>query len=331
MVNCSVIICTHNPREAYLNRVLDGLRKQTLSPERWELLLIDNKSAEPVMGRFDLSWHPLGKHLLEEELGLTPARLRGISHSTASLLVFADDDTVLAPDYLEATLAIEKQWPFIGVWGGSSEPEFEKPLPDWVGTERWRLTIADVKEDIWSNCREGFETIPFGAGMCVRKAAALRFADLSRNSKTRKSLGRKGTSLSGYEDMELAHCALDLGFGTGRSSRLRLTHLIPASRLTLDYFVRHAEGDAASFMLFRASRGLPITKPAPATILGKLRWFLHRRLNGVSREHFEIQKAHDRGLNRGYELASEYLKSKASPEGLVSATNSMNLHGHPSS
>ena len=34
-----VIVCTHNPRLDYLRRTIGGLKRQTLSPEQWELLL----------------------------------------------------------------------------------------------------------------------------------------------------------------------------------------------------------------------------------------------------------------------------------------------------
>jgi hypothetical protein len=310
MYSISVILCSHNPREEYLERVLRGLRNQTLSAGKWELLLVDNGSQLPLAGRFDLSWHPLARHIREDDLGLTPARLRGIRESGADILVFVDDDTVLAPDYLEQALTVGSQWPFVGVWGGNCIPEYAVPLPSWVGDQTWRLTVVEVKTDIWSNLREGFLTIPVGAGMCVRKNVCLRFLARCDNAPSR-SLGRCGTSLSGYEDVELAHCALDLGLGTGKSTRLCLTHLIPASRLTLDYFVRHAEGDAMSMMLFRASRGLPIQEPKLRSWIGSLRWLLHRQIHHVPREQYEISKAYHRGLEKGWEMVQDQLKENA--------------------
>jgi glycosyltransferase involved in cell wall biosynthesis len=310
MFQISVILCSHNPRENYLRRVLESLRSQTLPKEQWELLLVDNASEKSLPERFDLSWQPNSRHVREEELGLTPARLRGIRESQADLLVFVDDDTVLAADYLEQTLAVGRQWPFIGAWCGSAAPEYEKPLPGWVGDQAWRLTVVEVKEDVWSNLRDSLATIPYGAGMCVRRNVCLCYLGRCEDNQNNKLLGRKGTGLSGYEEVELAHCAIDLGLGTGKSTRLRLTHLIPASRLTLDYFVRHAEGDAASFIMFRAIRGLPIQKPRPPTWISSLRWFFHRLIHRVSREQYEIQKAHRRGLERGYQQAQNYLQAK---------------------
>src|SRR5437588_267862 len=72
----SVVICSHTPRPAYLERVMAALRLQSLPTSAWELLLIDNASPDPLAARVDLSWHPQGRHVREEKLGLTPARLR---------------------------------------------------------------------------------------------------------------------------------------------------------------------------------------------------------------------------------------------------------------
>jgi glycosyltransferase involved in cell wall biosynthesis len=307
-VNCSAILCTHNPREDFLRRALDALRAQTLPLTQWELLLIDNASEVPLAGRIDLSWHPHARHVREENLGLTPARLCGICNSTADILVFVDDDTVLAPDYLEQALAVGKDWPFIGAWGGNVTPEYEKPLPAWVGSQVWRLTVVEVKEDVWSNLRESFITLPCGAGLCFRRSVGEAYWKRCQTQTQAARFDRQGKTLTGYGDMDLCHSAFDLGLGAGKSVRLRLTHLIPAARLTLDYFVRHAEGDAASLMLFRASRGLPINPPPPFAWLNSLRWFIHRRVHRVPLEQYEIARAHRRGLEKGWEIITRCQK-----------------------
>jgi glycosyltransferase involved in cell wall biosynthesis len=313
-MNCSVILCTHNPREDFLQRVLDGLRLQTLPMKEWELLVVDNGSQFPVSGRFNLSWHPNARHIREDNLGLTPARLRGINESIADILVFVDDDTVLDSDYLEQALAVGTQWPFVGAWGGSVIPEYEQPLPAWVGDQVWRLTVVEVNEDIWSNLREGYATFPCGAGLCFRQSVGRAYWERCQIHQNAARFDRKGAALTGYGDMDLNHCALDLGLGTGKSTRLKLTHLVPASRLTLDYFVRHAEGDAASMILFRASRNLPVPEPKPTSWLHNLRWFFHRVKSRVPHEQYEIQKAYHRGIRMGHQRVCEnFLPSPLKP------------------
>src|ERR1700686_4362758 len=44
----SVITCTHNPRTECLSETLASLQAQTLPKDRWELLVLDNASREPV-------------------------------------------------------------------------------------------------------------------------------------------------------------------------------------------------------------------------------------------------------------------------------------------
>src|SRR5712671_4531106 len=44
----SVVLCTYNPREDYLRRVVDGLRAQTLPQGQWEFIVVDNASNPPV-------------------------------------------------------------------------------------------------------------------------------------------------------------------------------------------------------------------------------------------------------------------------------------------
>lgn len=126
-LDLSVITCSHNPREGYLAQVFDALKKQTLDQQRWEYLLIDNASANPLAARSDLSWHSNARPIREEKLGLTHARLRGIREARGSILVFVDDDNVLDADYLEQVVHVSDEWPRLGAWGGQTRPRFEVP------------------------------------------------------------------------------------------------------------------------------------------------------------------------------------------------------------
>src|SRR5215471_6911608 len=100
MTDVSVIIRSHNPRPDYLRRVLDALRNQDLSRDRWELLLVDNASDFCLARSFDISWHPYARHVVETELGGAAALRCGIRESRSDLLVVVDDDNIVNPDYL---------------------------------------------------------------------------------------------------------------------------------------------------------------------------------------------------------------------------------------
>jgi glycosyltransferase involved in cell wall biosynthesis len=248
-MDCSVIICSHNPRVDYLTRVLDSLRSQTLEKEHWELLLIDNASDTILVDSVDLSWHPNSRNVREDKLGLTSARLRGIKESSGGVLVFVDDDNVLKPDYLEISQTIADEFPFLGAWGGSSIGVFETPPPDWARAYLSCLAIREIKEDLWSNDPENYRALPAGAGLCVRRRVAEAYAVLVNSDPLRRILDRQGNNLLGGGDMDLAYtaCTQELGFGVFHN--LALFHLIPSSRLTLQYLTRLVEGSTASKML----------------------------------------------------------------------------------
>ena len=104
------------------------------------------------------------------------------------------------------------------------------------------LALREVKRDCWSNLIGPFQSTPCGAGMCVRRSVAVSYSDCVQRDPVRQGLDRKGQCLISGGDDDLAFTTSVLGLGMGQFTRLRLTHLIPASRLQLDYMTRLAEG-----------------------------------------------------------------------------------------
>lgn len=254
----TVIICTHNPKQNYLIRVLEALKFQTLSTEIWELLLIDNASSSILSSEIDLTWHPNARHIREEQLGLTPARLRGIREAKAEVIVFVDDDNILDEDYLELTLKISKDFPHIGAWGGQIRPEFEQQPPEWTKPYWGMLAIREFNKDNWSNFLHQNESTPYGAGLCVRKSVAKKYAEFVSKDPIRMSFDRKGKQLFSCGDIDLALTACDLGLGTGQFTSLKITHIIPNSRLKEEYLLKLAKGTHYSTIILKAYRGLGI-------------------------------------------------------------------------
>ncbi|MEJ0090069.1 MAG: glycosyltransferase [Limisphaerales bacterium] len=257
----SVIICTHNPRADYLRRTLDALKAQTLPKEQWELLLIDNASKVPLANSWDLSWHPHARHIREEELGLTPARLRGIKESGGDPVVYVDDDNILAPDFLAQVRVISLEYPNLGAWGCHISAEFEsapdKDLEDYLPC----LAIRAVQSDIWSNFPGQAE--PCGAGMSVRRKVLQHYSSQIVGNPGRRSLDRRGTNLVSAGDTDIVFTAYELGMGAGLFASIKLIHLIPSRRLEKSYLTSLAEQQGYSYTLVRLFRGM--IKPASPT------------------------------------------------------------------
>lgn len=293
----SVIVCTHNPRRDYFARCLAGLAAQTLSREHWELVVVDNASAPRSVAAHDVSWHPGARTVREEALGLTPARLRGIRETRGDLLVFVDDDNVLDADYLDTARRVAAGRDFLGSWSGQCRPAFDEPPPEWTRRYWGNLVIREFAGDVWSNLPRLPDTMPCGAGLCVRRRVATHYVELHDSGRRVVQMDRAGTSLMSGGDNDLAACACTLGLGMGLIAGLRLTHLIPPERLTADYLARLAEGIYYSGTLLDAAYG--IAQP-PRSDVGRLVDFL--RIARLSQPHRQILKAAYRGRDRALEL-----------------------------
>lgn len=252
----SVITCTHNPRPDYLERVLGALRVQTLGRRNWEYIVVDNASNVGLAEQLDLSWHVRARVVREDAIGLTRARLRGIREARCDLLVFVDDDNELARDFLEKTLEIAKEKPFLGAWSGCCKGEFEGGPPEWTRRYWGNLVVRNVTRDTWSNLPRLPDTMPCGAGLCVRRIVAWHYLQLYEERRRPFELDRIGDSLLSGGDNDLAGSACSLGLGVGLMSALELTHLIPKDRLTPEYLARLAEGISYSSTLLDAEYGI---------------------------------------------------------------------------
>jgi hypothetical protein len=302
----SVVICTYNPRSNYLQRCVDALRGQTLPPNRWELVVVDNRSDEPVADHVDLSWRPAARIVREETLGLTPARLRGIRETTGDLLVFVDDDNVLDADFLQTALRTAEEKRFLGAWSGQCRPGFEEPAPEWTRRYWGNLVIREFDSDIWSNLPRLPESMPCGAGLCVRRDAALHYLHLHESEKRSFQFDRTGGSLLSCGDNDLAACACEIGLGVGLIASLKLTHLISPERLTVDYLARLAEGIYYSSTLLDSVHGI---RPGQRTAWGRTADFL--RIMRVKQPHARILKAAFRGRNRAIQQLIEWEVARA--------------------
>jgi glycosyltransferase involved in cell wall biosynthesis len=123
----SIVTATHN-REDRLAMLLDGLRRQTLAAERFEIVVVDDGSTdgtaallerEAERGDLRLTFHALAK-----AGGPAGARNVGWRSATAPLIAFTDDDCVPTPGWLEALLETSRSGANVLVQGPT------RPLPE---------------------------------------------------------------------------------------------------------------------------------------------------------------------------------------------------------
>lgn len=229
----SLCVCTHNPRPAPFARCLAALRVQGLPRGGLELVVVDNRSKDPLdAADLGLARFPFPARVVREDrLGLTQARLCALRESRGDLLIFADDDNLLAPDYAVEAERFFDATPRAGAASGRSVAEFEAPPPAWCDKHiQLALALRNLQEPV--RLMEGV-VAPLGAGLVIRREAFLRASRVPFILSD-----RRGRELSSGGDSELCHRVRLFGWELWYDRALVLTHLIAAERLTLHYFER---------------------------------------------------------------------------------------------
>jgi glycosyltransferase involved in cell wall biosynthesis len=123
--------------------------------EEWELLVVNNNSSDAtdeVIRAFQ-GFLPL-RRVFEGEVGLSRARNAGVRAATGELILFTDDDVLVAPNWMTAYLDALKLWPDAGYFGGVIRPWFAVEVPDWVKRNQTDLAGMLCSLDIGPVSRE---------------------------------------------------------------------------------------------------------------------------------------------------------------------------------
>lgn len=255
-----VIIPTHAPNRERLARTLRGLQAQTLPVSDWETLLVDNASPAPLDAASFRGQAPANLVVTREPvLGLTAARVHGIRLARGELIVFVDDDNILAPDFLAEAVSLFSAEPRIGVAGGRVVPEWETRPPSWAQPFLGLLALRDhgparliargSADARWP------DIAPVGAGLVIRRTLAQRYADAIAAAPARLALDRQAGALTSGGDCDLVFSVLHAGHDVAYEPRLQLTHLIPAARVAPTYLERLNRGVMRSWVRVLAMHG----------------------------------------------------------------------------
>lgn len=268
----SVIIPTHNPDAGRFRRALLALSAQTLPRLNWELIVVDNGSSpalsfatEPLIASLSARVVP------EPSLGLTSARLAGFRAARGEILVLVDDDNVLAPTYLAAVAQHFAANRSLAAAGGPIVAEWAAPPPDWTREFHGLLALRDFGPTP-RIARGGPHApwpdfAPVGAGLALRRDAALAYAQMLASDSHRQKLDRAGASLASGGDNDLVFNALHAGGDVAYFPELLVTHLIPAGRLNPVYLARLNEGVQRTWVHVLGIHGqLPWPHIAPWTV-----------------------------------------------------------------
>ncbi len=272
-----VCICTHNPDRQLLTIVLTALAHQTLSKDRYQVLVIDNASDVPI-SISDLSILSIAgvdfKLLSAPRLGLIYARQVAIASTDREWVIFVDDDNELSHNYLETVLEITKNNPNLGCFGGKLLLPDQIDYPQWMGVMTPYLGIKDIGDRALVNCVNYWgDWEPPGAGFVVKRKVLELFQQRLATLSSRYVLGRQGKNLLSAEDSMIARGAYELGLDCAYLPQLQLIHHIKPERFAFGYLLRLLYGYGRSYVLLERILGNSV---AQITGLGIAEFIIRR-------------------------------------------------------
>jgi glycosyltransferase involved in cell wall biosynthesis len=254
-MDITACICTHN-RPSYLRDCLDGLRRQTVGADRFEILVVDSASTGDVPARIaGLVADIANARLLRlDQLGISFARNAGAAAARSGYIAYIDDDAIPAPDWIECILAaIVEAGATPALIGGRILPHWEAPLPAWWPPElRGTLSIIEFEghgEYRTAALPPGLE--PYGANMTVHVPTLLALGGFGQDS------GRIGTALLSDEEVQLAWRMQAAGFSARYDPRIVVRHQIQATRLSPRWLLSRLYWQGVSTVLTRRLLGEP--------------------------------------------------------------------------
>ena len=239
----SAVICTYRRPETLL-AAIESLIDQTIAPESYEIIVVDNNSGdstETVVKEVAKKQNGTGatiRYVLESNQGLSRARNTSIEVSNAEVIAFLDDDAVASPGWLKGLLEGFDGSSDVWAVGGRVLPIWEKERPSWITDRKLpSLSLLD-----WGD-RQRPLALPeriIGVNCSFRRSAFEEVGLFETN------LGRKGKLLLGLEDIELQQRIHDLGKQIVYVPDALVHHHVPSDRATRRYFFSRDLGNGRS-------------------------------------------------------------------------------------
>lgn len=257
MPEISVIIPTLN-RSQHLLRCLNTLSIQSLTPQIFEIIIIDNGSKDitsDVVELFISSKPDFSiRYIYDPEPGLLTGRHRGAAESKGKYLVFIDDDVELSPKWLESIYICFVNKPDISFITGPCLPLYESYPPGWL-KYFWNTNGSNKKlgylslVDMGQAPKSIQPTSVWGLNFGIRKDVFYKLRGFHPDC-----ISNELQKYQGDGELGLTGKANTLNYKATYLPTALLYHLVPEKRMTLEYFEKRAfyQGVSDSFSHFKA-------------------------------------------------------------------------------
>src|ERR1700712_2548131 len=160
-MDLTVCICTHD-RPRYVRDCLDGLRRQTVSRDRFTVLVVDSGSPPTSAAELEALATANGARLIRlDQPGVSLARNAGAWAARTQFIAYIDDDAIPSPDWVETILdAVTQPGRPPALIGGRILPAWKAPLPNW-----WPRSLRGALSIIEYEGRGEYRTSPLPPGL----------------------------------------------------------------------------------------------------------------------------------------------------------------------
>lgn len=263
-IRLSVVICTRN-RAGYLRLCLQGLRRQTASPDGFEVIVVNNGSTDETSALVAEYSREMSNLILlrEPEPGISRARNTGWNKAKGDWVAYLDDDVIPEPDWAEqAILCAGKACAEVGVIGGRATPIWEAKRPAWLnGRVASQLAVIDWPESGWIQQDQWVA----GANILYRRALLERLGGFD------PSLGRTDKNLMSCEEALLNEQILDAGYRVYFAREMSVRHHVQEERMKFGWLLRRAYWNGRSYIAMQVMLGRQKEERATSTVKRYLR------------------------------------------------------------
>lgn len=172
-IEVSICICTYNRADSLKNTLLSICGMTERIDVEWEVLIVDNNSADDtrtVVEGFK-AYLPI-RYVFENKQGLSHARNKSVLESKGELLIFTDDDVRVESKWLSEFFKASQDFPEAEYFGGRILPFWPRGRPKWFKQERMALLDGlfphydlGLKRRLF---KEG-DPVPYGGSIAFRR------------------------------------------------------------------------------------------------------------------------------------------------------------------
>jgi glucosyl-dolichyl phosphate glucuronosyltransferase len=234
----SIIVPTLN-RASTLKLAISSFCLQSLSPELFEIIIVDNGSTDNTK---DITQDTIDefpqiqiRYICELEPGLLSGRHRGAMAATGDILTFVDDDIEADPNWLQAIYTTFDD-PTVQIVGGRNLPNYEAEPPVWLewfwldhpyGKLCTSLSLLDFGEEV----RDIDANYVWGLNFSIRKHILFELGGFHPDC-----IAKHLQHFQGDGETGLTRKANSLGYRAVYQPQALVFHSVSQDRMMYEYF-----------------------------------------------------------------------------------------------